>query len=150
LTEGYRSYYQIVQTPESVAIMTEMIYDARIIPLSAGSHPRASVHEWLGDSRGRWEGDALVVDTANYKPRAFMPVSTEQLHVVERFTLTAADTLQYEISVNDPGAWTKPWSLMIPLKLSQEPVYEYVCHEGNEGLKGILAGARADEAASPR
>jgi hypothetical protein len=93
LTEGYQSYYQIVQTPESVAIMTEMIHDARTIPLSAGSHPPASVHEWLGDSRGRWEGDTLVVETANYKPRAFMSVATEQLHVVERFTRTAADTL---------------------------------------------------------
>jgi hypothetical protein len=145
---GYQSYYQVVQTPKSVVIMTEMIHDARAIPLDAGPHLPPAVQQWFGDSRGHWEGDTLVVDTTNYKPRSFMSVSSEQLHVIERFSRSAADTLQYEITINDPGTWTKPWSLMIPLKRSPKPVYEYACHEGNVGMVGILAGARAEERAA--
>jgi hypothetical protein len=150
LTEGYQSYYQIVQTPGSVMVMTEMIHDARIIQLDGSPHPSAAVQQWKGDSRGHWEGDTLVVDTTNYKPRAFMNVSSEKLHVTERFSRSAPDMLRYEMTIDDPGAWTKPWSLMIPLRQSAQPVYEYACHEGNEGLKGILAGARADEAAAAK
>jgi hypothetical protein len=147
LTEGYQSYYQIVQTPNAVMMMTEMIHDVRVIPLDGQPHPLAAVQEWTGDSRGHWEGDTLVIDTTNFKPRAFMSVSTEKLHVIERIARSGPETLRYEISIADPGAWTKPWSLMIPLRLSSNPVYEYACHDGNEGLRGILAGARADEAA---
>jgi hypothetical protein len=150
LTEGYQSYYQIVQTPTSVVIMTEMIHDARTIPLDDRPHPSAAVQQWKGDSRGHWEGGTLVIDTTNYKPGAFMGVSTEKLHVTERLSRRDAETLKYEISIDDPGAWTKPWSLMIPLKHSPNSVYEYACHEGNEGLRGILAGARADEAAAAK
>jgi hypothetical protein len=150
LTAGYQSYYQIVQTPNWVMIMTEMIHDAREIPLDGGAHLSSTVQQWLGDSRGHWEGDTLVVDTTNYKPRAFMSVSSEKLHVTERFSLSGPETLKYEIRIDDPGTWTKPWSLMIPLRHSPDPVYEYACHEGNEGLTGILAGARADEAAATK
>lgn len=150
LTAGYQSYYQIVQTPKSVMFMTEMIHDVRGIPLDAGPHAPSAIQQWLGDSRGRWEGDTLVVDTTNYKPRAFMSASSEKLHVTERFSRTGAETLKYEITVDDPGTWSKPWSLMIPLRRSAEPVYEYACHEGNEGLAGILAGARAEEAAEAK
>jgi hypothetical protein len=150
LTEGYQSYYQIVQTPASVMVMTEMIHDARTISLDDSPHPSAAVQQWKGDSRGHWEGDTLVVDTTNYKPRAFMSVSSEKLHVTERFSRSGPETLRYEITIDDPGAWTKPWRLMIPLRKSPNPVYEYACHEGNEGLKGILAGARAEEAAAAK
>jgi hypothetical protein len=150
LTAGYQSYYQIVQTPKSVMIMTEMIHDARKIPLDGGPHLSSTVQQWFGDSRGHWEGDKLVVDTTNYKPRAFMSVSSEKLHVIERFSRSGPETLKYEITIDDPGTWTKPWSLMIPLRHSPEPVFEYACHEGNEGLAGILAGARADEAAAAK
>ncbi len=150
LTEGYQSYYQIVQTPASVMVMTEMIHDARTIPLNDAPHPSAAVQQWKGDSRGRWEGDTLVVGTTNYKPRAFLSVSSEKLHITERYSLSGPETLKYEITIDDPGAWTKPWSLMIPLRRSPNPVYEYACHEGNGGLKGILAGARADEAAAAK
>jgi hypothetical protein len=146
LTEGYQSYYQFVQSPTSVAIMTEMIHDVRVIPLDGRPHAPAAVEQWLGDSRGHWEGDTLIVDTTNYKPRAFMSVSSEKLHVIERFSISGPETLKYEITIDDPGTWTKPWSLMIPLRRSPVPVYEYACHEGNEGLAGILAGARAAEA----
>jgi hypothetical protein len=145
LTAGYQSYTQIQQTANAVVIVTEMIHDARIIPLDGRPHVPASIRGWLGDSRGHWEGETLVVDTTNYKPRSFQSISTEKLHVVERFTRTDRDTLRYEITIDDPGTWTKPWSLMIPLKSSPHPIYEYACHEGNTGLAGILAGARAEE-----
>ena len=145
LIAGYQSYYQIVQTPKSVVVMTEMIHDARPIPLDAGPHLPPAVHQWFGDSRGHWEGDTLVVDTTNYKPESFMSISSDKLHVIERFSRTGPDTLQYAITIDDPGTWTKPWSLMIPLKRSPKPVYEYACHEGNIGMVGILAGARAEE-----
>ena len=148
LVAGYQSYYQVVQTPKSVVIMTEMIHDTRAIQLDAGPHLPSAVRQWFGDSRGHWEGDTLVVDTTNYKPRSFMSVSSEKLHVVERFSRSDPETLKYEITINDPGTWTKPWSLMIPLKRSPKPVYEYACHEGNIGMVGILKGARAEEQAA--
>jgi hypothetical protein len=143
---GYQSYYQIVQTPTAVMIMTEMFHDVRVIKLDDRPHPAGVVREWMGDSRGHWEGNTLLVDTTNYRARAFQSISSEKLHVTERFARQDAETIRYEITVNDPDTWTKPWSLMIPLQRSAQPVYEYACHEGNIGLAGILAGARADEA----
>jgi hypothetical protein len=148
LTAGYQSGYQITQNSGAVVVTTEMIHDARVIPLDGHPHAPAAVRQWHGDSRGHWEGDTLVVDTTNYKPRSFRSVSSEQLHVTERFSRTGPETLQYEITINDPGTWTKPWSLMIPLKRASDPLYEYACHEGNYGLSGILAGARAEEKAA--
>jgi len=148
LGAGYNSYYQIVQSPDSVAIVMETIHDARVIPLDGRPHLPSTVQTWLGDSRGRWEGDTLVVDTTNYKAGAFMNAS-EKLHVIERFTRTGPDTLKYEVTVEDPATWAKPWSAMIPLSHSRDAIYEYACHEGNEGLVGILAGARAEEKAAP-
>jgi hypothetical protein len=145
LTAGYQSYYQIVETPGAVMIMTEMFHDARIVKMN-GSHPAKNVQGWLGDSIGRWEGDTLVVDTTNYRPRAFQSITSEKLHIVERLRLQNAETLRYEITVNDPDTYTRPWSLMIPLQRSSKPVYEYACHEGNYSMVGILAGALADEA----
>jgi hypothetical protein len=150
LTAGYQSYYQIVQTPGAVMIQTEMIHDARVIRLDEHTHVPAKMHEWDGDSRGHWEGDTLVVDTTNYKPRSFMSMTTDKLHVIERFTRTGPEMLKYEITIDDPGTWTKPWSLMIPLRRSSHPIYEYACHEGNIGLEGILAGARAEEKAAAK
>ena len=147
---GYQSYYQIVQTPKAVMVETEMIHDVRAIPIDGGPHPGDKVHQWLGDSRGHWEGDTLVIDRTNFKPNAFMSFSSEKLHVIERFTRSGPDTVNYAITIDDPGTWTKPWSLMIPLRHSDEPVFEYACHEGNEGLAGILAGARAEEAAAKK
>jgi len=151
LMAGYQTYYQIVQTSTAVIFLTEMIHDARAIPLDGRPHLPSAIHEWLGDSRGQWERDTLVVDTTNYKPRSFMSTSSEKLHVIERLSRTGPDSLKYEITIDDPGTWTKPWSLMIPLKRSPNPIYEYACHEGNErSLAGILAGARADEQAAAR
>jgi hypothetical protein len=144
LAAGYNSYYQIVQTPETVAIQMEMIHDVRSIPIGGGPHLPSEVREWLGDSRGHWEGDTLVVDTTNYKAGAFMNAS-DKLHVVERFTRTNPETLQYQVIIDDPATWTKPWTVMIPLRRSSDAIYEYACHEGNHALVGILAGARAEE-----
>jgi hypothetical protein len=150
LVAGYQSAYEVVQTPTAVALTMEMIHDTRVIPLDQRAHLAPAVRQWLGDSRGHWEGDTLVVDTANYKPASFMSRSSEQLHVVERFSRIGPDTLKYEITVNDPGTWTKPWSLMIPLQRADHPMWEYGCHEGNYGMAGILAGARAEERAPTR
>jgi len=150
LTAGYQSYSQIVQTSNTVAFETEMIHDVRIIPLDGRPHLPSTVRLWLGDSRGHWEGDTLVVDTTNYKPASFMGASSDKLHVIERFTRTGPESLQYEIKINDPETWTKPWSLMIPLKRTSDKIYEYACQEGNIGLEGILAGARAEERAAAR
>ncbi|HEX6894668.1 MAG TPA: hypothetical protein VF146_05315 [Bryobacteraceae bacterium] len=143
---GYQSYFQVVQTPKAVMMMSEMFHDVRIIHMDSSTHPGPDVQEWMGDSRGHWEGNTLVVDTTNYKPRAFQSISSAKLHVTERISRQDAETLRWEITVDDPDTWTKPWSMMIPLQRSSKPVYEYACHEGNYGLAGILAGARADEA----
>lgn len=142
---GYQSYFQIVQSPAAVMVMTEMFHDARVMRLDGVPHPGPNVHQWLGDSVAHWEGDTLVVDSTNYKELAFQGVSSPKLHIVERWSYQDADTLRWELKVDDPGTWEKPWSMMIPLQRSHEPVYEYACHEGNIGLMGILAGARADE-----
>ena len=146
LAAAYNSYYQILQTPDSVAIVMETIHDARIIPLDERPHLPSTIRTWLGDSRGRWEGDTLVVDTTNYRAGVFMNAS-EKLHVIERFTRTGPETIKYEVTIDDPATWTKPWTVMIPLSRSRDAIYEYACHEGNLGMVGILAGARAEEKA---
>ncbi len=146
LVAGYQSFREIVQSANTVAIMTEMIHDNRVIPVNAGPHVPPEIQSWMGDPRGHWEGDTLVVDSTNFKPGAFRGISTAQLHVVERYTRTGADTLQWQVTIDDPGAWTKPWTAVIPLKSSNKPVFEYACHEGNYGLADILAGARHEEA----
>ena len=148
LTAGYQSYSQIFQTSNAVVIETEMIHDARVIPLEGRPHLPSTIRQWLGDSRGHWEGDTLVVDTTNYKPESFMSTSSEKLHVTERFTRTGPESLKHEITINDPGTWTRSWSMMVPLKRSSDPIYEYACQEGNIGMAGILAGARAEERAA--
>jgi hypothetical protein len=147
LGAGYNSYFQILQSAKDVAIQMETIHDVLLIPLDGRPHLPSSIQTWLGDSRGHWEGDTLVVDTTNYMPGVFMNVSTEKLHVVEKFRRTSADTLQWEVTIDDPGAWSKPWSAMIPLRQSKDAIYEYACHEGNYGLRDILAGARAEDKA---
>jgi len=142
---AYNSYFQIFQTRDTVAILMETIHDARIIPLDGRPHIGQNIRQWLGDSVGHWEGDTLVVDTANYSPKSDFRGSHQNLHVVERFTRVSPNRIDYEITVKDPTTWTKPWTAMIPLKLAHEEIYEYACHESNEGMVGILSGARAQE-----
>jgi len=141
---GYNSYYQIVQSPAAVVIHAEKIHDARIVYLDGRPHAPAAVSSWLGDSRGRWDGDTLVVETTNL--RSSFLIASDTLRLTERFTRVGANTLQYEITVDDPKTWTRPWTFMIPLKRTDQHIYEYACHEGNIGLSGILSGARAEEA----
>ena len=148
LQAAYNSYVQIFQARDHVAILMETIHDARIIPLDGRPHIGQNIQQWLGDSVGHWEGDTLVVDTTNYSPKSDFRGSHEHLHVVERFTRVSPGRIDYEIRVDDPTTWTRPWSAMIPLKLSHDEIYEYACHEGNEGMEGILAGARAQEKAA--
>jgi hypothetical protein len=145
---AYNSYVQIFQARDHVAILMETIHDARIIPLDGRPHVGQNIRQWLGDSVGHWEGDTLVVDTTNYSPKSDFRGSHENLHVVERFTRVSPGRIDYQITIDDPTTWTRPWTAMIPLKQSHDEVYEYACHEGNEGMEGILAGARAQEKAT--
>jgi len=144
---GYNSYHQIVQGPGYVAIFSEMAHDSRIIPLDGRPHIGDTVRQWNGDPRGHFEGNTLVVDTTNFSTQSQFRGSAENLHLIERFTRVSADTIDYEIEVSDPTTWTKPWTAMIPLKSSNQQIYEYACHEGNEGLAGALSGTRAQEKA---
>jgi hypothetical protein len=124
-------------------ILVEMVHDVRMIPTDGRAH--GNIRRWLGDSVGRWEGDTLVVDTINFKPQVNFRGSSENLHVIERFTRTDANTILYKVTVDDPTTWTRQWSAEIPLKVTDERLYEYACHEANYGLVGVLRGARAQE-----
>jgi hypothetical protein len=143
---GYNNYYQIVQTPGNVVFLSEMAHDARIIPVDGRPHVNKRIQLWNGDPRGRWEGDTLVVESTNFSPKSEFRASRENLHLVERFTRVSPDTLNYEITVTDPTTWTKPWTALIPLKRSDDPIYEYACHEGNyRSMEGSLNGTRTLE-----
>jgi len=142
---AYMSYYDIVQSRDAVVFRMETIHDARVIPLDGRPHAGRKIQNVLGDSRGHFEGDTLVVDTTNFSPKSNFRGSHENLHLVERFTRVSASELRYEFTVADDTTWTRPWSAMIPLQKSRAPMYEYACHEGNLGLAGILTGSRAEE-----
>jgi hypothetical protein len=141
----YNNYYQIVQAPGYVMILVEMAHDARIIRLDGSPYVDSKIREWKGDSRGHWEGDTLVVDTTNFSGKTKFRGSGENLHVMERFTRVAPDTILYKFTIDDPTTFTKPWSGEIPFTAAAGPIYEYACHEGNYALADILAGARAEE-----
>ena len=133
----YNHNYQIVQTPDYVAILVEMIHDARIVPLDGRPHLSSSVGQWMGDARGRWEGDTLVVETTN------LPQSVRV--VVERFTRVDADTIDYRISVTDPAEWTASWTAAMPMSSTDGPLFEYACHEGNHAVVNMLTGSRSKD-----
>jgi hypothetical protein len=147
LSPGYNSNLQVVQGPGYVAIMQEMIHDVRIIPTDGHPHVDSSVRQLMGDSRGHWEGNTLVVDTTNFTDRTAWQGASDKLHVTEKFTRTDAETILYEFTVDDPGTWAKPWSAQIPwTKSATERIFEYACQEGNYGMANILSGVRATEA----
>ncbi len=148
LLAGYNSYFQIFQSVDHVVVMQELIHDARVIPIDDSPHLDATVRQLHGDSRGHWDGDTLVVETTNYSSRGSYRGATDNVRVVERFTRVAPDIIEYVVTFDDPATWTQPWTLMIPLKHSDEPIFEYACHEGNYAIAGILSGARAVEAAA--
>jgi hypothetical protein len=152
---AYNNNLQIFQAPGYVAIFTEMIHEARIVPLDGRPHISGNIRQWLGDSRGRWEGETLVVETRNFNDKSAFSGSltarggsTDKMTLVERFRRVAPDMLVYEFTVNDPMTWTKPWTAQVPMTRSDEKLYEYACHEGNYAMTNLLAGARAQEKAA--
>ena len=158
---GYNNAYQILQTPGYVVILYEMIHETRIIPLDGRPHVSADIRLWNGDSRGHWEGHTLVVDTTNYNNKGSIGTSaatlrikgipqSEALHVVERFTRVSADTIDYEVTIDDPPNYSRPWKAAFPLTRDDKyRIYEYACQEGNHAVENVLTGARAlDKAAA--
>ena len=145
LSAGYNSYFQILQTPDHVAIMQEMGHISRMIPLDRRPHLDDDVRLWTGDARGHWDGDTLVVETTNYSADARYRGATEGLTLVERFTRVSPDTLEHEVTLNDPATWTQPWTVKLILKATEDPIFEYACYEGNYAMEGILGGARREE-----
>ena len=142
---AYNNNIQITQTKDYVVVMTEMVHDARIVPLDGRKHLPSPVRPWMGDSRGHWEGDTLVIETTNFSEKNLYRNATPNLKLVERFTRTAPDMLVYEFTINDPATWTAPWTGRVPLERLDGQLYEYACHEGNLGMEGILKGTRAEE-----
>jgi hypothetical protein len=152
LANAYNNNLQIVQTPSHVVIHTEMIHEARIVPLDQRPRLPAHMWQWLGDSRGRWENDTFVIETANFTDKSSFSGnlvgrngSTARMTLVERFTRVADDTLLYEFTVTDPATWTKPWTVQLPMTRTSEQIFEYACHEGNYSMPGMMKGARAME-----
>ncbi len=154
---GYNNAYQIVQTAEYVVIAYEMIHDARIIPIDDRPPLPARMQFWMGDSRGHWEGDTLVIETRNFNNRGWITTSaasgrikgiphTDRLHVVERLRRVSADVISYSATIEDPDIYTRPWTVAFPLTGDPDyRIYEYACHEGNYSIENILRGARAQE-----
>jgi hypothetical protein len=141
---NYNSYVQIIQSPDTVVLLQEMIHDARVVPMTSKPHLPASIRQLHGDPRGRWEGDTLVVETTNY--RNGFQGSTNNVKLTERYTRVSPGFIDWQITVEDPETWTRPYTFMIRLKKAEGLIYEYACHEGNYAMEGILAGARAEEA----
>ncbi|MBZ5610360.1 MAG: hypothetical protein LAP38_19025 [Acidobacteriia bacterium] len=153
LPGGYNNNFQIIQTRGYVAILQEMIHEVRYIPLDGRPHIDDKVRLWMGDSRGHWDGDTLVVDTTNFNNKIISnsfnccPGAGTSLHVVERFKLVDADTVDYRYTVDDPATYTRPWTASVPMTRTEGPIFEYACHEGNYAMVDMLAGARAKEKA---
>lgn len=156
LPGGYNQNIQLFQTPDHVVVYNEMVHDVRIVPLDGRPHLPARVRQWLGDGRGYWDGDTLVIETTNFtdktasfNPSVMVAMGTgETLRLTERFTRIGADVLLYEFTVNDPVTFTRPFSGSFHMRRSDEKLFEYACHEGNYGLWNILSGARKDEQAA--
>jgi hypothetical protein len=142
----YGNQYQIVQSPGYVAILYEMIHEARIIPLNGGPHLGRHIRAYMGDARGRWEGDTLVVETTNFRDEsAYRGANAGTLRLIERFTRVSSDKVRWAVTVDDPQTWTKAWTFAMPLTRDNTPLPSYECHEGNYGLRNILSAARAEE-----
>ena len=153
---AYNNNLMVFQTPEHVVLVTEMVHEARVVPLDGRPHTSTRIPQWLGDSRGRWDGDTLVVESRNFTDKigSFSTLGVaigagDTLHLVERFTRVDAHTLLYEFRIDDPDTFTRPFTAAIPMKSTEAPLYEFACHEGNRGLVGMLRGARAVERAEP-
>ena len=145
LNAGYNANYHIVQAPGYVMILVEMIHDARVIPVDGRGQPPSAVRQWMGASTGRWEGETLVVETANFNGKNPIQGSSDQMRVTERFTRVADDAIRYEFTVDDAATWERPWTAEMAMKKSVGPIFEHACHEGNYGLYNTLVGARLEE-----
>ena len=145
---AYNTNFQLFQTPDYVVILNEMVHEARIVPLDGRPHVGQSIRQWNGNSRGRWEGDTLVVETTNFSDRTSYRGSTPGLHVVEHFTRVDAETLNYEVTLEDPKTWTRPWTAALAMPKTQGGMFEYACHERNYGMTNLLTGARVQEQAA--
>ena len=145
LSGAYNNNVQVFQTPGYVVLLNEMIHDTRIIPLDGRPHLPGHVRSWLGDSRGHWEGDTLVVETTNFSDKRSFRGSSESMTLVERFRRIDADTVDHQVTIKDPTTFTEPWTASIPLRATQDQMYEYACHEGNYSMESTLSGARAIE-----
>jgi hypothetical protein len=141
----YGNGIRITQSPNQVSISYEMIHDTRVVDLSDKKHLEGDIEQYMGNARGHWEGDTLVVDTTNFTDKNPFRGSSENLHLIERFTRTDANTLLYEFTVDDPSTFTRPWTAQLPMTRSNERIFEYACHEGNYALPDILRGARYQE-----
>jgi hypothetical protein len=145
MNAGYNANYQIVQGAGYVMILTEMIHDVRIIPLDGRPQAPDNVRQWMGTSRGRWDGNTLVVETTNFNGKNAFRGASENMKVTERFTRVADDSITYQFTVDDPATWARPWTAEMPMAKTEGPIFEHACHEGNYGVANILAGARAEE-----
>ncbi|THD81087.1 MAG: hypothetical protein E7812_05135 [Phenylobacterium sp.] len=155
MNTGFNANYQILQTPDHIAILVEMNHAVRTIRMRDRNHIPDAVQPWMGDSVGWWDGDTLVVETANLNPKGAHVYAlgggfnySPKAHITERFTRTAKDQILYEFTIDDPATFTRPWSAQIPMRTAKGPIYEYACHEGNYALPNILAGARQEERAA--
>jgi hypothetical protein len=144
----YNNNYQVVQSPGTIMILVEMVHDVRLIHMDGRPHLPANIRQWMGDSIGHWEGDTLVVDTTNFSNKTSYRGSSENLHVIERFTRVDDGTILYKFTIDDPTVFSKQWTAEYPFLATKGPIYEYACHEGNYAMPDILGGARAAEKAT--
>ena len=144
---AYNNNVQVLQSPDFVVLLNEMVHNARVVPLDGRAHLPDDLRQWVGDARGHWDGDTLVVETTNFLRETSFRGSSRNLHLVERFTRADDDTLLYEFTVTDPEQWTQPWTAVVPMTKTEAPMFEYACHEGNYGMTNLLLGSRADEKA---
>ncbi len=148
MPSAYNNNFQLVQTEDYVLLLKEMVHETRIVPLDRRPHLPENIRQWLGSSRGYWEGDTLVIETRNLTDKTFYQGASENMHLTERFTRVADDVLLYEFTVDDPAAFERPWTAQIPTVKLDGLIYEFACHETNRGMLGLLSGARAEEAAA--
>jgi hypothetical protein len=142
---NYNNTYQIVQAPGTVMVLAEMLHDYRVIPLDSRAQLPQDIRQWIGDSRGRWDGNTLVVETTNFNGKHPLRGSSDRMRLTERFTRVDENTIRYQFTVDDPATWARSWSAEMPMKKTIGPIFEHACHEGNYSAYNILAGARADE-----
>ena len=146
LPGAYNNNYQILQTPDLVVIVSEMVHDVRVVPLDG--RPSSGISQWHGEARGHWKGDTLVVESTSYTNNGAFRGATDAVRLVERFRRVGPSTINYEITAEDPATWQAPWTVMFPMQKTEQSMFEYACHEGNYGLVNILRNARLEEAAA--